>query len=209
MLNLVKYRKLFLLISLIVIIPGTISLLIFGLNVGIDFAGGTNIVLRPQHTITDADQVRNLLKPFNLESEQVILGKDSKGATNTAWIRFDSKLDTSVTDNIQKTLNAKYKQALGYAFTTVPDSKPYTLVTITKFTSAPKAADLEAALNNLPKPSTPTVGSATPTVTPTATAKGTPTATQPRPIRRMVAQQLHHLKLWTYSLAIATRPLIF
>lgn len=177
MLNLVKYRKLFLLISLIVIIPGTISLLIFGLNVGIDFAGGTNIVLRPQHTVTDADTIRNLLKPFNLESEQVVLGKDSKGATNTAWVRFDSKLDTSVTDNVQKTLNKKYNLSLHYDVATIPDSKPYTLITISKFTSTPKADDIKAALSNLSTTSTPTVGSATPTVTPTATAKATPTAT--------------------------------
>ncbi|GCE03897.1 protein translocase subunit SecF [Dictyobacter aurantiacus] len=178
MLNLVKYRKLFLLISLIVIIPGTISLLIFGLNVGIDFAGGTNITLRPQHTIADADTVRNLLAPFKLESEQIVLGKDTKGATNAAWIRFDGQVDKSVTDNVQKTLDKKYNQALGYDTATMSGSKPYTLVTVTKFTSTPKADDIKAALSNLSTTSsTPTVGSATPTATPTASAKSTPTAT--------------------------------
>jgi len=48
--DLVGKRYLFLLISLLVIIPGTISLLIFHLNVGIDFAGGTNIEFRPERT---------------------------------------------------------------------------------------------------------------------------------------------------------------
>ena len=43
MFNLVKNRYLFLIISLIVIIPGTLSLIFKGLNVGLDFAGGANV----------------------------------------------------------------------------------------------------------------------------------------------------------------------
>jgi len=41
--NLVGKRYLFLIISLVVIIPGTISLLVKHLNGGIEFAGGANI----------------------------------------------------------------------------------------------------------------------------------------------------------------------
>ena len=48
MFNLVGKRYLFLLISLIVIAPGTISLIVAHLNVGIDFVGGANVEYRPE-----------------------------------------------------------------------------------------------------------------------------------------------------------------
>ena len=43
MFDLVGKRYLFILISLIIIVPGTISLIVKGLNVGIDFVGGANV----------------------------------------------------------------------------------------------------------------------------------------------------------------------
>lgn len=41
--NPIKYRKWWYLISLIIIIPGTISLILFGLKLSVDFTGGTQI----------------------------------------------------------------------------------------------------------------------------------------------------------------------
>ena len=76
MFNLVKYRFLFLLISGLVIVPGLISLIFYQLNVGIDFTNGSEVDLRPQTQMTDA-QVRDLLKPFKLESLEIVLGKGS------------------------------------------------------------------------------------------------------------------------------------
>ncbi len=61
MFNLVKYRYAFLLLSLVVIVPGFISLVFFHLNVGIDFLGGANMQLRPQQTFS-ATQLTNVLK---------------------------------------------------------------------------------------------------------------------------------------------------
>ncbi|GCE25549.1 hypothetical protein KDA_10330 [Dictyobacter alpinus] len=150
MLNLVKYRKLFLLISLIVIIPGTISLILFGLNVGIDFAGGTTVTLRPQHAVADADTVRNLLKPFNLESEQVVLGTDSKAGTNTAWVRLDSEIDKTGVKKFSDALAKKYNQTnLQTDFNTIPDKKPYTLMVFSQFKNLPKAEDIKTALSEI------------------------------------------------------------
>ena len=76
MFNLVKYRYAFLLLSLVVIVPGFISLILFHLNVGIDFLGGANIELRPQQTFT-AEQLTNVLSPLNLGDLQVVPGSSS------------------------------------------------------------------------------------------------------------------------------------
>ena len=43
MFDLVKYRFLFLLVSGLVIIPGFVSLIIYQLNVGIDFTNGSEV----------------------------------------------------------------------------------------------------------------------------------------------------------------------
>jgi preprotein translocase SecF subunit len=165
-LHLVKYRKLFILFSMLVIVPGLISLIFFQLNLGTDFLGGTNIVLRPQKTVT-ADQVTNLLKPFNLKNDRVILGTDQGTATNIVWIRLKSSTTptpATTTDNIKAALTKKYSGVtLNQTFSTITtDPKaPYTLLTITGFKTLPTAADITSVLNTVStadstaKPTTP------------------------------------------------------
>jgi len=74
--NLVGKRYLFLMISLIVIIPGTISLLVKGLNVGIDFQGGATVELRPSTSIT-VKEMNDLLQPLHLKNLQVLTGTNA------------------------------------------------------------------------------------------------------------------------------------
>ena len=76
MFNLVGKRYLFLIISLIVIVPGTLSLIFRGLNLGIDFTQGTNVELRPRTALT-TQQISALVKPLNLQSLQIIPGNNS------------------------------------------------------------------------------------------------------------------------------------
>ncbi|GER86929.1 hypothetical protein KDW_10910 [Dictyobacter vulcani] len=150
MLNLVKYRKLFLLISLIVIIPGTISLIIFGLNVGIDFAGGSNVVLRPQRPFTDTDTVRKLLTPLHLDGDTVVLGTDAKSGSNTAWIRLDSQIDSAGIQKFEDALSKKYnQQPLHFDVSTIPDKKPYTLLVASQLKDLPTSSDVKSTLSSV------------------------------------------------------------
>ncbi len=192
MFNLVGKRYLFLIISLIVILPGTISLLTKGLNVGIDFVGGTNIELRPDRNIS-ITAMQNLLKPLNLSNLQVVTGANLNLPGNgTVWVRLNTQIDTNVQGTITSDLQKAYGSQLNVNFDDLPiGGKTITVVTITKFNNAPKVADIEKTLEKLPDTSNPAKGpptavvTQTPTVsatgTPNAVTSGTPTATaQPK-----------------------------
>ena len=179
MFNLVGKRYLFLIISLIVIIPGTISLLTKGLNVGIDFVGGTNIELRPDRNIS-ITTMQNLLKPLNLSNLQVVTGADLNLPGNgTVWVRLNTQIDTTVQGTITSDLQKAYGSQLNVNFDDLPiGGKTITVVTITKFNNTPQVADIEKTLAKLPDTSNPAKGPPTVAVTPTPTvsATGTPNA---------------------------------
>ncbi|GAC1363384.1 MAG: hypothetical protein NVS2B12_21600 [Ktedonobacteraceae bacterium] len=200
MFNLVKYRYWFLLLSLIVIIPGLISLAFFHLNVGLDFAGGSSIDLRPQRQMTDVE-VQNLLKPFNLKSPQVILGTNNQiDGTKNIWVRLNTQIDGDVQNAVKAALNKQYNKELNYDFTTVPQAggKPFTLVSVTGFTDKPQTGDIQTALAKLPNTSdpnaaptsstAPAVPTAAATTSATAKASATPKATV-SPVAKPTAQQ--------------------
>ncbi len=192
MFNLTGKRYLFLIISLIVIIPGTLSLIFKGLNVGIDFLGGANIELRPEKAVT-IQQVRDLVSPFNLLDLQVVTGADTQLPGNqTIWIRLNTQIDKNVRTTITGDLQAKYPNngnpntPLSVSFddlSLVPigGGKPttVTVATVTNFQKGVKPAisDIEATLSKLPDTSNPTIGPPTSTPTPTTTATATATAT--------------------------------
>jgi preprotein translocase subunit SecF len=60
-------RKIWYLISLILIIPGLISLAAQGLNLGIDFTGGSMLHIRVSSETIDTGQVRTAVESFGLE----------------------------------------------------------------------------------------------------------------------------------------------
>jgi preprotein translocase SecF subunit len=185
--NLVGKRYLFLIISLIVIIPGTISLIFRGLNVGIDFLGGANIQFRPEKVVS-ITEMRNLVKPFNLIDLQVVTGNNANLPGNqTIWIRMNTQVDKNVQNAVESDLKAKYGPQLAFNIDNLnlisTDGKPkiVTVFTVTKFPQGvtPSINDVQAALSKLPPTSDPTKGppSSTPTPTPATTATGTTTAT--------------------------------
>ena len=187
MFNLVSKRYIFLLISLIVIIPGTISLLVKGLNVGIDFAGGTTVEFRPEKSLTSA-QVQNLVKPLNLQSLQVQTGDDATVRANQSiWIRLNRQIDSNVYSTIQKDLQTKYGSQLSVVqHPLTVNGNTVTVIIVTGFSAGntvvnPKVSDIQSLLSKLPPTSDPTIGppttTATPTASPTATATATPKAT--------------------------------
>lgn len=75
--------KVWFIISLLVIIPGLISMATRGFNFGIDFTGGTIIDLKFEKPVAIA-QIRETLKPFGLDGATIQLsGESSDVATST------------------------------------------------------------------------------------------------------------------------------
>lgn len=68
--QIIQKRKWFYILSLIIIIPGLISLFIQGLNLGIDFKGGSILQIRMEETIQSAE-VREVLQGLNLANAEV------------------------------------------------------------------------------------------------------------------------------------------
>lgn len=190
MFNLVKYRWTFIIISLAIIVPGLISLIVTGLNVGIDFRSGATVDLRPQKQLK-IEQVRTALKPLNLTDLQITLGDAGSNATQAGnkivWVRLNTQIDGTVQSAITTAIQNKYGSAVKpptYADIPGSDGKLFTQVTLTGFTSAPQVSDIQTALAKLPN--TGSTGTTTASTTPVATtgagtpgpvAKTTPTAT--------------------------------
>ncbi len=195
MFNLVGKRYVFLIISLIVIVPGVLSLAFKGLNVGIDFSGGTSFEYRPQIAYSSITTARNAVNQFNFSSLQVITGADtSVSGQQTVWVRLNTEIDSATQGSIQSTIQNKYGSTSGTQNATVTfdnltlnplsgtgKATTVTVVTIAFQKVTPTVKDIETLLAKLPDTSDPTKGAptsaATPTVTATTTTTSTPSAT--------------------------------
>jgi len=180
--DLVKYRYWFLGISLLVIIPGFISLLINGLNLSTDFTGGSRITLHPEKAFQSSDEVEKLLNNrFKLKSLQVVLGANSTlPVYDTVWVKLNTQVDANVDKALQSALNDKYKNnTLKYLTTNINNGgKSYVIYQVSGFKQAPKVTDIQTALANLPKTgaaNTSATPTPQPTANPSATAQPTPT----------------------------------
>ncbi len=188
MFNLVGKRYLFLIISLLIIIPGTASLIWKGLNVGIDFAGGSSIGFRPEQNIT-AQAIKNDLQPLGLKDLQITTGVNtSVGAHQTIWVRLNRQVDTNVVKSIIDTLQTRYKSktlsVTSEDWPLGPGGKLVSIIVVANFPTGvtPKISDIQNALAKLPDTSDPSKGAptsvaATPTTVATVTARGTTTPT--------------------------------
>lgn len=78
MINIVKRRYLYFAISLVVIIPGIIALLVWGLPAGIDFSGGSLIELQFNSPRPETDPMVKLLQEYGFSDAQVQKAGDDK-----------------------------------------------------------------------------------------------------------------------------------
>lgn len=99
--QIIQKRKIFYIISLLVIIPGLISLFMQGLNLGIDFTGGSILHIKMEEKVTAAE-VRSVLKGLDLERAEVQKSGDE------FYIRT-----TELTQEQTKELMAVLKQNFG------------------------------------------------------------------------------------------------
>lgn len=68
--NIIKYKYFYFLISLLVLIPGIVSLVLFGLNLSIDFTGGSRITFSLPKEVSDKDKSL-VIKRFEEEKVKV------------------------------------------------------------------------------------------------------------------------------------------
>ena len=171
MFNLVKYRYWFLIISLVIIVPGFISFVIHGLDVGIDFKGGANMELRPQQTLSQ-DALTRALQPMKLNDLQVVTGSNTTlTAQKTIWVRLNTQVDKNVSDSITKTIQQKYGTQTTAVATDITgsDGKTFTMVVLSGFPSVPTVNDVKTTLSKLPPTTPPGSNPVTATPTPAAT----------------------------------------
>jgi preprotein translocase subunit SecF len=80
-------RNTWYLISAIVILPGLLALIFFGLNLGIDFTGGTNWDIKFDKSI-QTEQVRSVLEAHGFEGSIVQISSEGSGTNNVAVINM-------------------------------------------------------------------------------------------------------------------------
>ncbi len=112
--DIIGKRKWWFIISGLIILPGLIALILWGLRLGIDFSGGTLIELEfPKAETVNKEQVEELLDPLNLENLQVqVTGEKS------VFIRT-KPITKEEFNKIQGTLAEKLGEVKGVRFETV------------------------------------------------------------------------------------------
>lgn len=110
--NLIKHRKLYFLISGIVIIPGFISLLLFGLKPSIDFTGGSRFELQIPGDISSSEVKDSLTK----KNVPVVSVRSEEN--NTFLVRTDT-LGSGARKKVSNQIKSAYPEVKELSFETV------------------------------------------------------------------------------------------
>jgi preprotein translocase SecF subunit len=200
--NLTSKKYVFFAISGAIILPGLFFLLLWGLNLGIDFTGGATIDMRFANKAVTIQDVSSVLRAAGAKDLNVVASTDLSGAVPAdqyVYIKFSRPIGASEVQSVVAKLqdpNAKLpplatdqvnNNPLVHTLYTVtlPDKNKTTYgMMVVLFQQAVKAKDVQAALANLPATDAPpviTTPTATPAASPSATARPgttpTPTAT--------------------------------
>lgn len=107
--DIMRRSKIWFAISLLIIIPGIISMFVNGFNYGIDFTGGTIIDMRFEKEVT-LPEIRNTLKKYNLDNATIQLSGDVTNveSSNDVMIRT-----IDLEENDRKALMASLKEDVG------------------------------------------------------------------------------------------------
>ncbi|MEZ4665588.1 MAG: protein translocase subunit SecF [Thermomicrobiales bacterium] len=100
--HLATYRKWWYLLSIIIILPGLVSLIINGLDLGIDFTGGTIWEIQFDKSVS-TEEVKNVLAQYGVDDSVVQTSSEDGGTDNVAIIRMEematpSELKTQLTE---------------------------------------------------------------------------------------------------------------
>src|SRR3990172_11428413 len=112
--DIIGKKKIYFAISLLVMIPGLISLALNGLNLSIDFTGGSRITVAfPKNVTTDEQSfIRNTLEEKKIKVSSV------EPAGKLAIIRT-SPMSQKDDNSFVKSLSSKYKDAKQEEFSTI------------------------------------------------------------------------------------------
>lgn len=112
--DIIGKKYLYFLISLLIITPGVISLLLFGLNLSIDFTGGTRITVAFTNNVGSFEKtsIQNILE------DQKIKVSSIEPAGKVAIIRT-SPMDEKQDEQFVKNLSSKFKDAKQEEFSTI------------------------------------------------------------------------------------------
>jgi preprotein translocase subunit SecF len=101
--NIIKYSNWFFILSLVIIVPGLISLYAWGLKLGIDFAGGTLWEIRFIDKQVSSQEIRNFLASEGAEVSAI-----AATSGNSSLIRMKVTDEAKIND-----LKSKISQSLG------------------------------------------------------------------------------------------------
>lgn len=104
--NITKYNKLFLIISLIALILGIASLLIYGVNLSIDFTGGSVFKYDLTKVAKDKDSIKDVIKGI-FSDQKADVEQISFEADNVLVVKTKS-LEVAHADTIKKAILEKY-----------------------------------------------------------------------------------------------------
>ena len=107
--DIAKKSKIWFIISLLVIIPGLISMATRGFNFGIDFTGGTIMDLKFEQPVT-LTQIRDSLKPYGLDSSTIQLSGESSNVESSTDVMIRT---VDLEENARKDVMASLRSNVG------------------------------------------------------------------------------------------------
>lgn len=111
--NLIKYRNWFFGLSLLLIIPGIIALSLWGLRLGIDFAGGTLWEIK-----FDQQEISSHVVFQYLKEQQEEISSVAQTNENSVLLRMKSADETKIAD-VKNKLNSKFGKTTDVRLETV------------------------------------------------------------------------------------------
>lgn len=112
--NIIKHKKIYFVISLIVMIPGLISLALFGLNTSIDFTGGSQMTVAFPQSANEAE--KKFIKD-SLETQKIkVISIQPSGKL---LIVRTSQMDQKHNNKFISDLKSEYKNAKQEEFSTI------------------------------------------------------------------------------------------
>ena len=101
--------KLWFIISLLVIIPGLISMVTRGFNFGIDFTGGTIIDLKFEQPVS-ISQIRDALRPYGLDGSTIQLSGETSDVESSTDVMIRT---VDLEENDRKAVMASIRSEVG------------------------------------------------------------------------------------------------
>ncbi len=113
--NLMRFKIWYLVFSAVILIPGIIALLLFGLNMAVDFTGGSVFRYEFESEI-NTDDLAKVYSEKGIEVEAVVPESDNKYSIRT------KEVDPQRNDEIKEAVSAVFPNAVQLSFETVGPS---------------------------------------------------------------------------------------